>query len=141
MELWLIWIVCGITFFIIELFTPMLFFMNLALACLFAAIGAYYDILFAWQVFIFVGMSSLLLIFLRPILMKNITTKDTETGIEGKYLGQNAKTVLPTNNTNGRIAIYGEEWIARSLDGEEIPANSNVKIIKNDGTIFYVEKI
>ena len=140
MEIWLIWIIAGVIFFIIELFTPMLFFLNLAFACLLAAIGAYFDIAFVWQMFIFVGMAVLLLIFLRPILMKNISTSDTQTGIESKYIGQNAKTIMPTNNLEGRIAIYGEEWIARSENGE-IPADCDVKIIKNDGTIFYVEKI
>ncbi len=141
MDLWLIWTIAGVVFFIIELFTPMLFFLNLAFACLLAAAGAYFGLMFSWQVAIFVVVASLLLLFFRPFLMKNVVTKDMATGIEGKYIGHNAKTILATGSLDGRITIYGEEWAARSLDGEEIPIGIDVKIIKNEGTIFYVEKI
>ncbi len=141
MDLWLIWIIAGVVFFIIELFTPMLFFLNLAFASLLAGAGAYFNIAFAWQIMIFVIGASLLLLFFRPFLMKNVQTKDTATGIEGKYIGHNAKTILPTGSLDGRITIYGEEWAARSIDGEEILTDVDVKIVKNEGTIFYVEKI
>ena len=141
MEFWLIWIIAGVVFFIIELFTPILFFLNLAFACLLAAIGAYFELAFIWQVIIFAAFSALFLAFLRPFLMKNVSTKGTYTGIEEKYIGHNAKTVLPTNALDGRIAIYGEEWDARNINNEEIPKDVDVKIVRNEGTIFYVEKI
>ena len=141
MEFWLIWILAGVIFFIIELFTPMLFFLNLAFACLLSAIGAYFGLAFVWQVVIFVIFSVIFLAFLRPFLMKNVTTKDASTGIEGKYIGHNAKTILPTNELDGRITIYGEEWAARNVNKEEIPKDTDVKIVRNEGTIFYVEKI
>lgn len=141
MEIWIMWIIAGVIFFIVELFTPMLFFLNLAFACLFAAAGAYFDLSFAWQVAIYVITASVLIIFIRPFLMQNITTKDTATGMEAKYIGQNAKTILPTNNLEGRVTIYGEEWAARSINGEEIPTDADVKIVKNEGTILFVEKI
>ena len=41
----------------------------------------------------------------------------------------------------GRISIYGEEWNARTQNGEEINENEIVKIISNDGLIMIVEKI
>ena len=141
MDFWLIWIIAGVVFFLIELFTPVLFFLNLGFACLLAAIGAYLGLAFMWQVTIFAAFSALFLAFLRPFLMKNVNTKDASTGIEGKYIGHNAKTILPTNELDGRITIYGEEWAARSTEKEEIPQNVDVKIIRNEGTIFYVEKI
>ena len=141
MDLWLIWIIAGVVFFIIELFTPMLFFLNLAFACLITAIGAYFNVTFFGQIVIFVLVSTLFLASLRPFLMKNVNPKDTTTGLESKYVGQDAKTIKPTNGLDGRITIYGEEWEARSINGEEIPENANIKIIKNEGTIFYVEKM
>lgn len=142
MELWLIWIIVGAVFFIIELFTPMLFFLNLAFAAfLGGAVAAYLGLDVLWQILIFGGMSALLLLCLRPLLVKKFQTNDTTTGLDEKYIGQNAKTVALTNANEGRVAIYGEEWMAKSNDGSEIPAESIVKIIRNEGTIFFVEKI
>ena len=141
MEIWLIWVIAGVAFFFIELFTPILFFLNLAFACLLSAVAAYYELAFAWQVAIFVLASTLLLIFLRPLLVKNVSVKDTSTGLEEKYINHDAKTIKPTNATDGRVAIYGEEWVARSNNGEEIEEGANVKIIRNEGTVFFVERI
>ena len=43
---------------------------------------------------------------------------------------------------SGIITLYGERWEARlSESEEEIPENTEVKIVKNDSLIMYVEKI
>ena len=141
MELWQIWIiVCGI-FFIIELFTPTLFFLNMAIGCLFAEAAAYWGLSLVWQVIIWGISSAILLLFVRPLFIKNNPKNaDITEGLDEKYIGHVAKTIKPTNDKDGRIAIYGEEWVARSTDGSDIPENAEVKIIKNDGTVFYVEK-
>ena len=44
------------------------------------------------------------------------------------------------NKDKGVITIYGERWEARSLDGQSIPAGVDVKIVKNDSLIMFVEK-
>ena len=142
MELWLIWIIAGVIFFIIELFTPTLFFLNLAIGCFFAEAAAYYGLGIIWQVIIWGISSAILLLFVRPLFMKNdASKKDFTEGLDDKYIGHVAKTIKPTSSSDGRIAIYGEEWVARSIDGSEISENTEVKIIKNDGTIFFVEKV
>ena len=141
MDLWLVWVISGVILFIVEIFTPTLFFLNLAIAAFFAAIGAYFGLSGWWQVGIFAISSGILLGFLRPLLVKNVQKDDTTTGLDEKYFGQIAKTIRPTNATDGRVTIYGEEWAARSTDGSEISEGENVKIVRNDGTIFFVERI
>ena len=40
------------------------------------------------------------------------------------------------------MSIFDERWDARLAEGdEEIPVGSDVKIVKNDSLIMYVEKI
>lgn len=141
MELWILWVITGVVFFLIEIFTPMLFFLNLAFASLLAAIGAYFNIHFGFQIGIFGISAIILLIFIRPILMKTINVKNSDNTLDEKYIGQIAKTIMPTNSTEGRVTIYGEDWQAISFTGEEIPKDVNVKIIKNDGTVLLVEKL
>ena len=142
MELWLVWVIAGIVFFIIELFTPILFFLNLAIAAfLGGAVAAYYGLAGIWQTLIFAVVAGILLGFLRPLLIKNVKKEDTTTGLDEKYIGQIAKTIKTTGANDGRVTIYGEEWSARSNDGNEIAENTEVKIIRNEGTVFFVEKI
>lgn len=141
MDLWLIWVIAGVVFFFIELFTPILFFLNIAVACLITALGAYFNLAFTWQITIFFITSALLLLFLRPFLMKNVYPKNTTMSLGEKYIGKNAKTISPTDSLKGRLTIYGEEWEARSINGEIIAENTDVKIIKNEGTILFVEQI
>ena len=141
MELWLLWIIAGVIFFVIEIFTPLLFFLNLAIASLITAGVAYFEIGAIWQVIIWGILSAILLLFLRPLLVKSTAQNEEASGIEASYIGKEAKTIQPTNKENGRITIYGEDWIARSVDENEIPENTIVKIVRYENSIFFVEKI
>ncbi len=144
MDLLLVWIVSGIIFFIIEIFTPTLFFLNLGIACIIVAPVAFYfgaTITLVWQIVIWGILSALLLLFLRPFLVKNVSSGAKDSGIDAKYIGHEAKTIKPTGKTDGRITIYGEDWFARSVDGNEIENDVVVKIVRYDNSIFYVERI
>lgn len=79
--------------------------------------------------------------FLRPILIKNKKNKETETGMEGKYIGKIVKVIEPIDKSSGAITIYDERWNARADVEEPIPAGSEVKIIKYDSLVLTVEKI
>lgn len=140
MEYWQLLIVSGIVFIIIEIFTPAMFFLNLALASFLTAILAFF--ILDWNILIPVfAISSLaFLLFLRPILVR--TKKNGEkTGVEEKYIGKIAKVTDTVTSTAGVISIYNERWEARSNNGEEIPVGSEVKIIRNESLLLYVEKV
>ena len=66
-------------------------------------------------------------------------SKETETGISGKYIGKSARVTEDVTDSKGVITIYDERWEARSIDASLIPAGSEVKIVKNDGLIMFVE--
>ena len=74
---------------------------------------------------------------MRPLLLKN-KNKESETGIEDKYLGKTAKVVEDVSKTAGAIKIYDEKWNARTEEESVIPAGSEVIIIKNDTLVMYV---
>lgn len=139
MEHWQLILITGIVFIIIEMLTPVMFFLNLALACFITAIFALF--LIDWNILIpvFVVFSAIFLVFLRPILTK-IRIKEEKTGVEEKYIGQLAKVVEAVTSTNGVVSIYDERWTARSASGEEIEVGAEVKIVRNESLILYVEK-
>lgn len=143
MDGWQIWCIAGIILLILEMFTPAIFFINLAFAAFITAIFNYLGFSFLAQSIIFSLFSVVFIVFLRPFMVKIIKTKNNSnsTGISGKYINHEAKVVKEITKNDGRIALYGEEWNARAVDDEVIPIGSIVKIKSNDSIIMYVEKI
>lgn len=131
--------VIGIAFVILEIFTPSMFFLNFALAAfLTAGLSVYVANTFALVIVFFV-LSFLSFAFLRPLILKR-SSKETETGIEGKYIGKIAKVTEDVSDSKGVITIYGERWEARSQDDSVIPVGSEVEIVKNDSLIMFVKQ-
>ena len=60
--------------------------------------------------------------------------------MENKYVGKTAKVIETITQTSGAISIYDERWDARILDNNEIPIGENVKIVKYDSLIMFVER-
>ena len=137
--MWQFLCVIGIAFVILEIFTPSMFFLNFALAAFITAIASLVTLNHFALVLIFFVFSFISFVFLRPILLRR-NSKDTETGIEGKYIGKVAKVTEEVTKDRGVITIYGERWEARCLGEQSIPAGADVKIVKNDGLIMFVEK-
>ena len=137
--MWQFLCVVGIAFVILEIFTPSMFFLNFALAAFITAIASLVTLNHFALVLIFFVFSFISFVFLRPILLRR-NSKDTETGIEGKYIGKVAKVTEEVTKDKGVITIYGERWDARCLGEQPIPAGADVKIVRNDGLIMFVEK-
>ena len=132
--------VIGIAFVILEIFTPSMFFLNFALAAFITAGISLITLNKFALVLAFFLLSFLSFVFLRPILLRR-NSKDTETGMEGKYIGKTAKVTEEVTAERGVITIYGERWDARTENGEVIPAGTEVKILRNDSLIMFVAKI
>jgi len=145
MVLWQIWVIVGVLFVFLELSTPTLFFLNLALGAAFAAIAAYFTPNLTIQVGVFIVVSSVSLLVLRPLLLKNKNGKDEETGIEGKYIGNKAQVIQKIGEEGtsgiGKIKIYGEVWDAKTEDNSPIDAFEMVEIIRNESLIMFVSKL
>jgi membrane protein implicated in regulation of membrane protease activity len=140
MVLWQLLAICGIAFLILEMFTPSMFFLNFSLASFICSVLSLYTknvyvLVVAFFVFSFVSF-----IFLRPLIMKKLN-KSQETGINSKYIDKTAKAETEITSNSGVISIYGERWEARSEDSQVIPQGSEVKIVRNESIIMYVDKV
>lgn len=138
--MWQILCVIGIGLLILEIFTPSMFFLNFALAAFITAVISLYVVKTIWLVLAFFILSFVSFIFLRPLLLKKIS-KETKTGIEDKYIGKCAKVTEEITSDRGVISIYGERWEARSENCNVIPVGSEVKIVRNESLIMFVEKV
>lgn len=142
MELWQFFAIVGVVFLVLELFAPMLFFLNFGISGLVSAVVAVFFP--AWNILIpvFVTIALLLLFALRPFLAKAVDIrngKSLETGVQSKYIGQVAKVIEHVSQYSGAISIYGERWEARSEKGVEFALGSEVKIVKNESLVMFVE--
>ena len=141
MILWEIFAIAGLGFLILEMLIPSMFFLNLAIAGFITAIIALWINNWITLTILFAIFAILSIAFLRPILIKKKKNKETETGMEGKYIGKIVKVIEPIDKSSGAITIYDERWNARADVEEPIPAGSEVKIIKYDSLVLTVEKI
>lgn len=138
MIMWQLLVILGLIFLVLEMFTPLLFFLNFAIAAFITAIATFLITDINILMLIFVVLSLILLWFLRPILIKTKESKNTKTGMESKYIGQTAKVIEEITPTSGAISIYDERWEARSTNNESIPVGSIVEIIKHESLIMSV---
>lgn len=142
MVLWQIFVIAGIASLILEMIIPSGFFLNFALSGFITAVIALYVSDFTVLIIDFVVIAFLSLLILRPILLKTLkSSKEKETGVKSEYIGQIVKVVQPVSKFSGVISIYDERWEARVENDDEIPAGTEVRIIKNDSLIMYVERI
>ena len=141
MVLWEIFAIAGLAFLILEMVVPSMFFLNLALAGFVTALIALFIKSWIVLTFIFVVLSILSILLLRPILIKQKESKERETGMEGKYIGQVVKVIEPVTKFSGAITIYDERWEARVESDETIPVGSEVRIVKNESLVLTVEKL
>ena len=140
MTLWKLFLTLGFVLLILELITPTTFFLSLAIGSFVTGILAIFVKTFNVLIPVFVIVSIASLLLFRPFLRDRLKGKE-ESGIDEKYIGKTAKVTEEVTSDRGVITIYGERWEARTLDDNEIPENTEVKIVKNDSLLMYVEKI
>ena len=141
MALWQIFSIVSVVAIILEIVIPSGFFLNFAVAgILTALLSLFVNSVYA-LIIDFIILAILSVWFIRPLLIKKKDEKAKHTGLDDKYIGKTAKVIEPITKTSGAITIYEERWDARTVNDEEIPVGDDVKILKNDSLILYVEKI
>ncbi len=82
------------------------------------------------QIVIFLAVSSLLLIFTRPVVERHLNNSRTKTNVES-MVGRQGKVTEEIDNFSqtGKIMLDGMEWSARNAGPEEkIPINASVEV-------------
>ncbi|MCQ2158947.1 MAG: NfeD family protein [Bacteroidales bacterium] len=143
MQIWHIWILIALAFFILEIFTA-----GFAVACfsfgaIGAAIGALCGLSLLWQLVIFAVISLLALIFVRPLVVKIFYKKGADEKTNADAIigrkGRVSQTIDPVTG-KGRVALDGDDWKAVSENGEKIEKGERVEIIGRDSIVITVKK-
>ncbi len=136
------WIIASLVFAFIEILSPTMFFLHLAAGAIITAAAAYFGANLTIQVIVFILASTLSLLFIRPIFMKNKKQKST---LEEQYIGKSVEVIedigIDATGGVGKIKVYDEVWNAKNENNCLIKAGEFVKITKIDSLTMFVEKI
>ena len=142
MEVWHIWVIVALVFFILEIFTSGFAVACFSIGAVGAAISAACGGSILWQMVIFAILSIVALIFVRPVVIKLFYKEDDGCKTNGDALigreGRVSEGIDPASG-KGRVAIDGDDWKAVSADGNPIPKGSTVEVVSRDSVIITVK--
>lgn len=134
------WLIVFVVFAALEL-------VSVGMTCIWFAVGALaacVTSLFTgnWiiQSIVFIIVTVLFLLFLRPLAVKYVNNKTEKTNVDS-IIGRTAKVVMEIDNVNakGMVVIDGVEWTARSKDNRVIPKETLVEVVEVSGVKVIVK--
>jgi len=142
MWIW-IWIILAVFCLVLELFSGDFFVTCLAVGALVAAGAAGVGLNWLWCLAIFAVCSLLCLLFLRPPLVRWLHKgEDARVSNAEAVIGREGRVSQAIEQDGyGRVAIDGDDWKARSIDGGAIAEGARVRVISMDSIILTVEAI
>lgn len=134
------WLALVVLFTLIEVFTFGLTTVWFALGALLMVFLSPLPIPFVWQVLLFLGISSVLLVFTRPIAVKKLKIGREKTNTDS-LLGAKALVVKDiTEFEKGLVKVHGMEWSAQSVDGSALPKDAICIVERIEGVTLNVRK-
>ena len=91
---------------------------------------------------LFVAVSAVLLLILRPSVVRRFNRRRAKTNVEA-VAGKTVRVIEPVDNiaNTGRVAVDGMEWAARSsVDGTTFDAGENAVVVRVEGVKMIIEK-
>ena len=137
------WLIAAIVLVILEIMTAGFGVICFAIGAAFAALVSGLGGTLTWQVVVFVVVSMLAFIFLRPVVIRFLDkkSKNVKTNAEA-LIGRRGvvSECIDAEQHTGRVAIDGDDWKAVSEDGSVIEKGADVEIVKLDSIIVTVKR-
>ena len=135
------WLVVLIACLVIEAVTTQLATLWFAAGSIGALLAANAGLGWAGQLGIFLVLSFVLLLLLRPLLRSVLRPRQDKTNAD-RILGQKAVVIQAIDNRNGtgQIRLMGQVWTARSIQNEEIAEGETVVVREISGVKAMVER-
>ena len=138
----LFWFVLLVVFIMVEASTVTMVSIWFVTGALFAMIVSFFCDWIWLQVTVFLAVSIVMLILLRPIVRKYIHPKKERTNVD-QVIGTACRVVTDIDNVEsvGQVKIGGIEWSARSTDGAPIEKDTLVKVDRVEGVKVFVTAV
>ena len=94
------------------------------------------------QIALFLAVSTLCLLAVRPLAKRLLNSRVEATNAD-RVIGEQAQVTEDIDNIRGKgaVVIRGVAWTARSEDGLPVPAGSLVRVLRIEGVKVFVERI
>lgn len=136
------WLVMVIAFAAIEAMTVGFVSICFSFGALAALIATALKASLEAQIIIFVVVSFLCILFLRPVVKKYFVKTETKTNVDS-LIGAEGIVTEAINNLQevGQVRVLGAIWTARSTSNEEIAIGTQVRVTQIQGVKAIVEQI
>lgn len=136
------WLIAFLLLVFVELASMGLTTIWFALGALAAYLAQLLNAPVAIQMALFVIVSIVTMIFVRPFAAKFINKNPAKTNVEA-IAGKRAKVLVTINNIEGvgTVSIDGLEWTARTEDNTVIEQDEIVEVVRIEGVKAIVKKI
>jgi len=137
-----VWLGALVLFVIAEAATAALVSVWFAAGALAAGIAALLGAEVWLQVVLFFAVSAVVLLALRPLVMRNRKRGHVATNADS-VLGAAARVTEAIDNDlpAGEVYVDGKRWSARSEDGRPIPADTIVTVTRLEGVKLFVKPV
>ena len=134
MSMSLFWLVAMVLFGVLEAVTVGLTSIWCALGALGALAAAAASAPVIVQIVVFLGVSFLTLLLVRPLAQHYVNDRKVATNAD-RVIGREAVVTEDIDNIQGkgRVSISGADWTARAEDDRPIPAGSTVRVLRIEG--------
>ena len=134
MSMSLFWLIAMVLFGVLEAVTVGLTSIWFALGALGALAAAAASAPVIVQIVVFLGVSFLTLLLVRPLAQRFVNDRKVATNAD-RVIGREAVVTEDIDNIQGkgRVSISGAVWTARTEDDRPIPAGSKVQVLRIEG--------
>ena len=93
------------------------------------------------QIALFLAVSTLCLLAVRPLAKRLLNNRVEPTNAD-RVIGEQAQVTEDIDNIRGKgaVVIRGVAWTARSEDGSPLPAGTLVRVLRIEGVKVFVER-
>ena len=135
----ILWLILLVIFGVVEGATAGLASIWFALGALAALITAMLDGPLWLQILLFLVVSFVTLLIIRPLARKYLTPRNEATNAD-RVIGAEGVVTLPIDNLKGegQVNIAGQIWSARADTDQVIPAGTLVRIMRIEGVKVFV---
>lgn len=137
-----IWVCLMVVFLLVEASTVTLVSLWFAAGSLAALLVSALGGSLMWQNAVFILVSAVLLMALRPLARKYLTPKRTRTNVDSVIGSMGLVTVAVDNvQAEGQAKLGTMVWTARSTSGERIPEGTLVRVDRIEGVKVFVTPV
>ena len=138
----ILWLILMVVFLVVEGSTVTLVSLWFAAGALAAMLASLMGGALWLQILLFLAVSAVLLLALRPMVKKHLNPKLTATNVDS-VIGSTGLVTAAIDNVSaaGQVKLGSMVWTARATDGAPIPEGTLVKVDKIEGVKAFVSPV